>query len=87
MSRPKLAAITPRNSPAAKSGATTEAAVPERSSRFRRKGSSVEASRTITSRWCNIRSISGASVRMVNGSTEPGSGGSGSSRSPAVGVW
>ena len=40
-SPPKLAAMTPRNSPAANSGATTEAAVPDRCSRFWRYGSSV----------------------------------------------
>ena len=64
-SGPKLAAITPRNSPPAKSGATTEAAMPDRSSRARSTGSSVEPSRTMTSLELSIRSIIGVSERMV----------------------
>ncbi len=41
-SAPKLAAMTPRNSPAANSGATTEAAMPDGSSSARSSGSSVD---------------------------------------------
>ena len=70
-SAPKFAAITPRNSPPAKSGATTEAAMRDRSSMARSTGSSVVSSRTITSRELSIRSMTGVSDRMTVGPPPP----------------
>ena len=77
----------------AKSGATTDAAVPDRSSRARRNGSSVDGSRTMTSRSLDHGRSTSMSVRTLQwlrraraGQDAPGASGPPVPVTPAVGA-